>query len=143
MQKKRKTRSKYIKLLFILDRDNLYLDEKTRIPNILSVVTTKEEADEYIDRRLFAESFEHYSSWCALRELDKNSDSWLAYKKVIDIPYYYEETRVDYKTISGLLRIFYGCVPIGCSFDTLIETSTLLTKLKEEEEQEDTKDIQA
>ena len=142
MQKTRKTRNKKIKLLFILDKDNLYIDEKTKLPNILSVVTTKEEADEYIDRRLFVENFDHYSSWCALRELDKNIDSWSSYKKLIDIPYYYEETKVDYKIISGLLRIFYGCAPIGCSFDTLIETSTLLSRLKEEEEKEN-KDISA
>lgn len=133
MQKKQKIKNKKLKLFFILDKNNLYIDEKTKVPNIISVVANKRNAEEYIDKRFFIECFDHYSSWCSLRDLPIGDQSWLKYKEVQKNPYYYELTEVNYATVASLMRLFYGCTPIGCSFDTLLETSTILSKLEEEQ----------
>lgn len=137
MQKKTKIKDKSISLFFISDKDNPYLDEDNKIPNILSVVSNENEAEEYIDKRLFIDNCDHFSSWCELRELEINRDSWLKYKSNIYNPYTYELNEVSYKVMASLLRLFYGCAPIGCSYDTLIETSALLVKTKEEVEKEE------
>lgn len=152
MQKKVKEKKpgrkkdKSIELLFILDESNPYLDEDKLILNILSVVATQEEAEEYIDKRLFTINFEHFKSWCELRNLAIGKDSWLQYKLLVYNPYYYEKTKVDYHSIASLMRMFYGCTPIGCSYDTIIETSALLDRLdniRDSEEEEDLTKYQA
>ena len=139
---KNKEKDKAIKLLFVLDRENPFMDEQKQVPNVLCVVKNKKQAEEYIDRLLFTKRFEHYSAWCSLKHLQINDESWAHYKSLTTNPYYYRKTPVNYSTISSLLRIFYGCQPIGCSFDTLVETSAFLAKMQmQEEQEEDIEDI--
>ena len=137
MQKSKRTKSKKIKLFFVSDKDNLYLDIDKTAPNILCVTVTAEQANEYIDRRLFIEKFNHYNNWCELRDLKPDdANSWVRYRKNLSTSYFYEEHEIECNAIASLFRLFYGCTPIGCSFDTLLEASQVLSNLGKEETEE-------
>ena len=138
-KKQKRIKDKTINLFLIQDVNNLYIDEGGQFPRILCITQNKLQAKEYIERLLINKYFEHYKSWALLRGLDlNNTTNWKIYKKVVikEIPYKYYKTKVNYSTIAGLLRIFYGCTPIGCSFDTYIEQTTAMFSKELSEELE-------
>ena len=141
--KRKKQKAKSVSFWFIRDTRKLFLDEANSIPNIVSLTTTPEEAEEFISRKLMGERSEHFKSWCDLRDLKQNAESWdKYYRKVLrdSNPYTYYKLEVDVRSVAGICRIFYGCVPIGCSFDTLIETINMLSNFSKED-LEDLKDV--
>lgn len=131
MNKVKKYRS--INLFFVKDSNNLFINGNISFPNILCVTSTKKEAEEYINKRLYIENYKHYCSWCELKGFIQDNYSWNYYKKtVINNNYFYTKSKVNYNTLSGLLRIFYGCTPLGCSFDTLAEQTATIFRNSEE-----------
>lgn len=106
--------------LFVLTRR----DDPNRF---LCISLTKKDILEYAHALLKFEHKPHFESWCLLRGYDPNdSKSWDKYFNIcvntVDTPTYII-TNVSYKLqdVVAILRMFGGCAPIGCSFETDIE----------------------
>lgn len=96
--------------------------------NLLTIVLTKGEALEYAETRIYVEHQEHFQSWCALRNYDaEDADAWTEYLTVLiendalEDNYLIMPVTYYYDNIASILRMFGGCAPIGCSFDTAAE----------------------
>ena len=95
---------------------------------------------EYGYKYLRLKHFDHFKMWCELRSLSIDSEAaWATYfTKVLT----YEEkagyaiAKQTYKlnNLAAVLRMFGGCFPLGCSFDTETEYLYLKTKLEAQEE---------
>lgn len=102
----------------------------------LCLTCTKNEAIEYAYNYVRLKNYDHYQMWCDLRNYDKNSmSSWDEYFfKVIPIEekrkYIVKKIKYKLKDVVAVLRMFGGCSPIGCSFDTQTEYSYLKQKLE-------------
>lgn len=104
--------------------------------HIYSVVQSKKQAEEYINRLLYIENKTHFESWCALRGIESNPKSqdfigswFLYYNQCIatsPAKYVYRKMSYSLKDLIVLLRIYNQCVPIGCSFDDNLELITTL-----------------
>ena len=130
----------------------LYLVYKNENPDsLVTVLSDKKQINEFIDKMIIVDNWEHYKMWCELRKLNY---------KDISVQYSYidnyintnpEEAQSKYsfivkKTIytteamSSILRMFNGCVPIGCSYENPFEftyANLLYSKLSEEEDKKE------
>lgn len=108
-------------------------------PNFLTVTCKKEDAVDFAYKYLRVKNFDHFKLWCDLRELDPQSDSaWERYFQTcltIEEKRKYLIRKVTYKMndLAAILRMFGGCLPIGCSFDTESEYNYLKYKLQSQE----------
>lgn len=113
---------KKISLYLVTRKDSLKNDTK----DILTFVTTKKEAKEYIIKRCIADNFEHYKSWCELREFDTNNihSQFLYFTDVIDkdtVPYVFLKYNYPMSSVALAYRISTDCKPCGCSFEHPVE----------------------
>lgn len=106
-------------------------DKKENPTKFITLTLYKKEADEFIYNLLRISHFEHFKSWCEIRNLDVNDDSsWSKYLcnclSIEDINRYVIH-KVIYKLgdVVSIMRMFGGCIPIGCSFDTECEQNRL------------------
>lgn len=134
MLRKKKTRAKKDKVIWVYvvkDRNKEFIDDSQTVPNIVSITATKSNALEFINKKLFLENESHFVLWCKFRGLPINDSNWNIYRKlcVKDNPYYTLKCKLNYSTIASTFRIFYGCTPIGCSFDTILETTNALLQM--------------
>ena len=102
----------------------------------LTFTLTKKQAIEYGNKFLKAIHMEHFKQWCEYHNLNADmNDSWNIYfmkcltadeKREIVI------NKIGYKweDMTAILRMFGGCVPLGCSFDTPQEYSYLNLRLE-------------
>lgn len=119
-------------LLELFDRKNkkinLFVLTKRSDPDrFLCVSVSEKDAIEYAHTALKFIHDTHFQAWCALRDYDyKTAHAWDEY---FDTCITYEEkseyliTNVTYKLkdIVAIMRMFGGCQPIGCSFETPVE----------------------
>lgn len=133
----------------------LYLVYKNENPeSLVTVLANEKQINEFIDKMILVDNWEHFKMWCNLRKLD--------YKN-INSQYYYidnyietnpEEVRSKYtfivkktlytkEALSSILRMFNGCVPVGCSYESPVEVTyanLIYCKLAEEvDKKEDNK----
>lgn len=96
--------------------------------SLVTILSQQDQINEFIDRMVIIDHWKHYVAWCKLRELNyKTKTSESAYidnfYKIAtqeDIKHYtYIVKKVAYNTdaIASILRMFNGCVPIGCSYE--------------------------
>lgn len=140
MLRKIKNKDKKIKLYFVEDVNNLFLDENQTTINVLCVTKNKDEALEYINKKIYEDNYNHFGMWCNLNNVKVSQDAWKTYYKTVlqnENPYIAVTVNIDYSMISSIFRIFYGCKPIGCSFDTLLEKLTLDMMVPEDQIKED------
>lgn len=92
---------------------------------IYTLTTTKKEAEEYINKRLFLENQEDFDSWCFYHKVPENErDSYwpqyfnkrLSPEKKLQYTYFKAYYTLD--EVCSMIRMFCGCQPIGCSYDT-------------------------
>lgn len=136
MLRKIRNRDKKIKLYFVEDVNNLFLDENETILNILCVTKNKKEALEFINKKIYSDHYNHFGVWCNLKNLQVSQDAWNLYYSTVlqnENPYITVTVNVDYSMISSIFRIFYGCKPIGCSFDTMLEKLALDMSLSDDQ----------
>lgn len=102
---------------------------------ILSVVTSKKEAEEFINKLLYLEHIQDFDSWCFYKEIPDNEkqNHWIEYfntrlSKEEKNKYVYYKIIYRYTDLAVILRMFCGCKPIGCSFDTKDEYSYISAK---------------
>jgi hypothetical protein len=110
---------------------------KTEAPEkIITIVSTKAQANEYIIKVLFNEYKEHFTQWCSLRNYDVNAkESWELYFKTV-IPmeakskFLITNLRYNEADLLAILRMFSHCQPLGCSYDTLLEYNYIANNIK-------------
>ena len=102
--------------------------ENEKEDSLVTILSKQEQIGEFIDRMVILDHWNHYVAWCKLRELNyKDIESEQAYiENFYKIAtqedkqnYTYIVKRVAYNTdaIASILRMFNGCVPIGCSYE--------------------------
>ena len=128
--------SKKFKFYLVCEADN---DE-----SIVCVCSTVNEIGEFINSKILVDHFDHYKSWCELKNIDFND---ITSKRTYLINYFNnssEETldkynyiikkiNYDKNTVAAVLRILHGYVPLGCSYETPEEVQTELDIVAERE----------
>ena len=122
--------------LFVVAPNN-ELEEFSHIKEIifLTITATKEESEEYINKRVYLQKKSHYEQWCSLRDLQVTMESWDKYIKLFPDElnkYVILELEYDYKNVATVFRMFNGCVPIGTSYEDPAEAMLILQKMREE-----------
>lgn len=118
--------------LFNKDRQNKKLElfvltKKSDPDKFLTITLSQEDAIAYAHTLLKFSHKAHFQAWCALRDYDyKDSDSWEEYFVFCisdEEKLEYVVTSVTYKLkdIVAIMRMFGGCQPIGCPFETSVE----------------------
>ena len=97
---------------------------KVDTPNsYLTFVSKKQDLEEYVRRFILLEHFEHYRAWCNLKNYDLESPEIekLYFKTCIESSelnnYIVKKLKYRLKDITGILRMFGNCLPLGCSFE--------------------------
>lgn len=121
-------KNKNISFFVVLDRENEQ--------NFLTLTCDKEDAFDFAYKFIKIKNLNHFNMWCDLRGLDKNSDqAWNKYYidcVSIEEKQKYIIRKITYKLkdVSAILRMFGGCLPLGCKFDTEQEYNYLKYKLE-------------
>ena len=117
---------------------------------VLSFTNTKQEAEEYIVRRICLDNKAHFIQWCELHNKDAKSfevQNYYARTIMLNTAYRYKQIKYDVKHMAMIYRVAFECLPIGCSYDTDFEYAILmertaritqLAKLNENKEEEKT-----
>ena len=106
---------------------------------ILTITSTKKQAIEYGYQFLKIKHYDHYSKWCELKELNPESENaWFRYfVNVLTIEekskYAVAKRVYTLETVAAIMRMFGGCTPLGCSFDSETEYIYLKSKLATQE----------
>lgn len=119
-------------MINFLNRDKsqikLYAVIKREAPDkFLTVTTKKDEAVEYALKLLKLEHLSHFQSWCILRNYSSNCpESWDIYfndciSEAEKHDYIISKISYKLKDLAGIIRMFGGCVPLGCSYDLPVE----------------------
>ena len=109
---------------------------KANPTKFLCITNNKEEAIEYVIQYFKLLKFEHFKMWCDCRNFNPADDLvWFKYYNEViskEEKNDYEVHKIGYtlNNLSAILRMFSGCFPIGCSFDTPTEYEYLEDKLK-------------
>ena len=100
--------------------------------NVFTIVRTKDEAFEYVDRKLQADNWSHFNMWCGCHGMNSHTkEAWEAYRRVTLSPedyrrYQVAKLKIPLSKVVAIMRGFFECVPLGCSFDDPLELGTLL-----------------
>lgn len=106
---------------------------------ILTITPNKEDALDYILKFLRIKHFDHFKMWCELRGLDVSTENaWLEYfNSCIDNQerrqYAVAKRKYTLNQVAAIMRMFGGCMPLGCTFDTPAEYNYLRYKLETQE----------
>lgn len=88
---------------------------------------SKEQAFEYIKKRLKLDHLNHFEAWCKLRNTTVTDEAaWETYLATVlshsqKNVYGVVKVKFPLTTLAGILRSFCGYMPIGCSFDQDLE----------------------
>lgn len=109
-------------------------DSKTK--RFFTITLTREQSFEYLYRVLAFAHMDHFKSWCGLKNLDyKTMEAQRLYfnTSISDAEkdqFFVAKVFYTIKEIAGILRMFGGCNPLGCSFDTEAEYAFLKDTLE-------------
>lgn len=102
-------------------------------PRISFTVTkTKEEAFEYVNRKVRHDHSSHFVAWCDLHNYKADSpEAWNSYKYTVlskedFYKYKVQKIKFPFNKILSIMRIYFGYLPLGCSFDDPMEIETIL-----------------
>ena len=98
---------------------------------VLSFTNTKEEAEEYIVKRIILDNKAHFLPWCELHKKDPKSfetQNFYARTIMLNKAYMYKQIKYDVKHMAMIYRIAFECLPIGCSYDTDFEYAMLMER---------------
>lgn len=121
----------------------LYLVYRNENENsLVTVLEKKEQINEFVNRNIIVENFNHFKLWCELRNMDYTQvesenayiNNFLTTSNEEDLnKYSYIIKKVYYsrKAIASILRMFNGCFPLGCSYETHAEEAYLDLMYKE------------
>lgn len=107
---------------------NLFILTKKDTPDVFLCITlSKDEANEYAHALLKFAHRPHFQAWCALRDYDYTEESsWNEYfltciNDAEKSQYIIRKVTYKLKDIVAIMRMFGGCSPIGCAFESEIE----------------------
>lgn len=126
----------------------LYALKTKEFPNsFLTLALNKNQVKEYFFKLLQAKFFEHYIAWCKIKNLDSSSEqSWLEYYSTC-IPdsekdkYEISKYIYPFSSIASIIRMFVGCVPIGCSFNNKSEYEYFVNSMSDEDKEKFNEEI--
>lgn len=97
---------------------------------LYTVTRTRKQALEYVGLAYYYNSKAHYEAWCAAHGLQEGDASWGRYARDVlsGKPDLFDVRKIQYgmDDLAALIRSFCGCKPIGCSFDSELETLSLV-----------------
>lgn len=128
--------------LFAVTQNYIDTDVAVRPEDLVfyTLTSTRQEAEEYINKRLYIENKQHFKSWCELRELDfLDVDSWFAYvdsggltdEKLIK--YIITKVRYRVRDVATVFRMHNKSIPIGTSYEEAIEYFNIIEHLSDEQ----------
>ena len=103
-----------------------------------TITQTKEQAFEYVETRVQRAHQEHFNMWCELHGHKLGApESWELYKcNVLSEDDFKEcgviKVKFPLSKIVPMIRMYFGYLPIGCSFDDAAEIETVLKSVDEE-----------
>jgi hypothetical protein len=121
------------KIILYLITNKVDIAKKDKLDDVLcySITTTKQEAEECINRLLFIEHRQHFLAWCANKNITianpyyPDQKIWELYYKLVwsdePIPYIIQRVEYNLKSIASIFRMFNNTPPIGCSYETEME----------------------
>lgn len=110
------------------------LMQKSAPNTLLTLCLHKDEAKEYAHTLLREKYLYHFQPWCIRNGYDMDSYyAWNIYfnESVPDYEkddYVIKKISYKYENVAAMLRMFGGCQPIGCSFDSEAEVDYANTK---------------
>ena len=120
--------------------------------SLVTVLERKEQIKEFVDKNILAHNYKHFKAWCDLRQLDYTKEesenayinNFLDAATEEDLDKYTYIIKKAYYTktaLASILRMFNGCVPLGCSYETEVEQLYIdaLIKKIEKDKQSDEK----
>ena len=118
----------------------LYLIYRNEDPSsLVTVLADKKQIDEFINRMIIVDNWDHFKMWCDLRNLDYKSTEEAESKYTFIV----KKTLYTKEALASILRMFNGCVPVGCSYENPVEATyanLIYSKLAEDvDKKEDTK----
>lgn len=111
----------------------LYLVYKNEDDSSLVTVLEKEyQINEFINRNILVHNYKHFKAWCELRKIDYTKvesenayiDNFFNTATEEDLKKYTYIIKKAYYTktaLASILRMFNGCFPLGCSYETEVE----------------------
>lgn len=102
----------------------------------LTIVNTKKEAFEFGNKYLKLLHIDHFKRWCEVHNLNEHDDdSWHIYFLTVLTDEERQQLKIykavyKVREIASILRMFGGCNPLGCSFDTTSEYAYLNYRLE-------------
>lgn len=133
----------------------LYLIYRNEDPSsLVTVLSDKKQIDEFINRMIIVDNWDHFKMWCDLRNLDyKSTESQYSYianyietnteEAESKYTFIVKKTLYTKEALASILRMFNGCVPVGCSYENPVEATyanLIYSKLAEDvDKKEDTK----
>lgn len=96
--------------------------------NLLTVLEKKSQIQEYTRSRIIADHWTHYKEWCNLhghvpsspQAKDEYINSYMdnaSSEEVTKYTYWVEKVYFTKSSLISGLRMLYGCIPLGCSYE--------------------------
>lgn len=135
----KKIKHKIISLFTVVTAEDFKAITESKLLTVphkfLTLTQTPEEALEYVDALEYNDHFDHYKNWCINKKLNYELDeSWLFYKNTVlgkYSDYAIFELKLEWEDIIAFIRMFQGCIPLGCSFDREVEILNLTKNIKQ------------
>lgn len=128
--------NKKVRFFVVIDKENP--------ERFLTLTCNKKDAVDFCYKFLRIKKFNHFKLWCDLRNLNTaDNSSWDLYYNQCVTPeekrnYIIRKIVYKFNDVAAILRMFGGCMPVGCSYETKSEYEYLNYKL---ETQKATKNI--
>ena len=133
----KKLQGKLIHLFAVIPMEDFKAlkSHKAKLPGkFLTITQTEDDAMEYIMIMEIEEHKEHYCAWCEQRNLNPLNDSnWEMYRTVVigdDCDYAVYEMNIYWEDVVAFLRMFQGCIPVGCLYEREIESVYFAKQIK-------------
>ena len=101
----------------------------------LTIVRSKKQVNDYIDKFVKAKNYQHYSMWCNLRELNPEEDtSWRMYVQNCkpEAKFIVKVGKVPFSALMGSFRTACGCLPLGMPWELDAEMEAYTNSLPKE-----------
>lgn len=135
--------------LYVISKCPLNATDEEFAANMCTVVSKKKHIGEYVANKLIVDNYNHYLSWLQTHypDAEDDDDKRKEYlRNVVDDEqfkaYCVKTTQYTLDGLASAFRIFNKCIPVGTSYETLTEVTTiteyLRSILKETEKMVDT-----
>ena len=117
------------------------ISDKEDNQHFYTFTNTYPQALEYLFKLyVYQKRYEHFIQWCEFHNKDKSDDkSVIEYVSSLEVNLsdYYTIGQIEYtpENLASLFRIYNGCVPLNCSFETNLEREIYLEAMKAQKQE--------